>query len=158
MFNDILPEGDGRSTTRPQVGDWPRHLRLLPAARPPATIDLLDDMKELGFREATRSGLSFATDDLVTPPTRPRSSPSREGGDEVQEALPSAASSPRASATTRCSTPGRTPAKQITKRDDDRHGDDDARGGGYVNPMYLMATPAPAAASSRSASWPACAA
>ena len=32
-----------------------------------ATINLLDDMKDLGFRESTRSGLSFATDDLRTP-------------------------------------------------------------------------------------------
>jgi DNA-directed RNA polymerase subunit beta' len=31
------------------------------------TIELLDRMKELGFRESTRSGLSFATDDLRTP-------------------------------------------------------------------------------------------
>src|SRR6202011_5083684 len=31
------------------------------------TIDLLDRMKELGFRESPRSGLSFATDDLKTP-------------------------------------------------------------------------------------------
>jgi len=31
------------------------------------TIALLDRMKELGFRESTRSGLSFATDDLKTP-------------------------------------------------------------------------------------------
>ena len=28
------------------------------------TIDLLDRMKEIGFRESTRSGLSFSTDDL----------------------------------------------------------------------------------------------
>ena len=32
-----------------------------------ATIKLLDDMNQLGFRESTRSGLSFGTDDLVTP-------------------------------------------------------------------------------------------
>ncbi len=31
------------------------------------TIDLLDRMKETGFRESTRSGLSFSTDDLKTP-------------------------------------------------------------------------------------------
>src|SRR5207237_2605637 len=31
------------------------------------TIDLLDRMKETGFRESTRSDLSFATDDLKTP-------------------------------------------------------------------------------------------
>ena len=35
-----------------------------------ATIQLLDDMNQLGFRESTRSGLSFATDDLVTPDTK----------------------------------------------------------------------------------------
>jgi DNA-directed RNA polymerase subunit beta' len=37
-----------------------------------ATIKLLDDMNKLGFRESTRSGLSFATDDLVTPETKTR--------------------------------------------------------------------------------------
>ncbi len=36
------------------------------------TIKLLDDMNQLGFRESTRSGLSFATDDLVTPETKER--------------------------------------------------------------------------------------
>ena len=35
-----------------------------------ATIDLLDEMNRLGFRESTRSGLSFATDDLITPQTK----------------------------------------------------------------------------------------
>jgi DNA-directed RNA polymerase subunit beta' len=32
-----------------------------------ATIDLLDKMKDIGFRESTRSGLSFAASDLRTP-------------------------------------------------------------------------------------------
>src|SRR5439155_27032289 len=36
------------------------------------TIDLLDRMKDLGFRESTRSGLSFATDDLRTPHNKER--------------------------------------------------------------------------------------
>ena len=36
------------------------------------TIQLLDDMNQLGFREATRSGLSFATDDLITPEAKGR--------------------------------------------------------------------------------------
>ncbi len=35
-----------------------------------ATIDLLDDMNRMGFRQSTRSGLSFATDDLITPPSK----------------------------------------------------------------------------------------
>src|SRR6476469_1946320 len=34
------------------------------------TINLLDSMKDVGFRESTRSGLSFATDDLKTPSTK----------------------------------------------------------------------------------------
>ncbi len=37
-----------------------------------ATIDLLDDMNQLGFRSSTLSGLSFATDDLITPPSKGR--------------------------------------------------------------------------------------
>src|SRR5688572_22025336 len=37
-----------------------------------ATIDLLDDMMRIGFRESTRSGLSFGTDDLVTPSSKTR--------------------------------------------------------------------------------------
>jgi DNA-directed RNA polymerase subunit beta' len=36
------------------------------------TIDLLDDMNQLGFRQSTHSGLSFATDDLITPPSKAR--------------------------------------------------------------------------------------
>jgi DNA-directed RNA polymerase subunit beta' len=37
-----------------------------------ATIELLDDMNQLGFRQATLSGLSFGTDDLITPATKGR--------------------------------------------------------------------------------------
>jgi len=36
----------------------------------PATINLLDDMNRNGFRQATLSGLSFATDDLLVPPNK----------------------------------------------------------------------------------------
>ncbi|HEV3416583.1 MAG TPA: DNA-directed RNA polymerase subunit beta' [Pirellulales bacterium] len=36
------------------------------------TIDLLDDMNRCGFRNSTRSGLSFATDDLITPSSKSR--------------------------------------------------------------------------------------
>lgn len=35
-----------------------------------ATIDLLDKMMRLGFEESTLSGLSFAADDLITPPEK----------------------------------------------------------------------------------------
>ncbi len=35
-----------------------------------ATIILLDDMKQMGYRQSTKSGLSFATDDLITPESK----------------------------------------------------------------------------------------
>ncbi|MEK6234564.1 MAG: DNA-directed RNA polymerase subunit beta', partial [Planctomycetales bacterium] len=35
-----------------------------------ATIDLLDEMKRVGFHQSTSSGLSFAVDDLITPDTK----------------------------------------------------------------------------------------
>ncbi len=34
------------------------------------TIDLLDTLNRIGFRQSTLSGLSFATDDLITPPNK----------------------------------------------------------------------------------------
>ena len=34
------------------------------------TIDLLDTLNRIGFRSSTLSGLSFATDDLITPPNK----------------------------------------------------------------------------------------
>jgi DNA-directed RNA polymerase subunit beta' len=68
LFNDIL---------RPQMAFYDLALGNKYLARIIAdcyqqlgrrdTIDLLDRMKDTGFRESTRSGLSFATDDLRTP-------------------------------------------------------------------------------------------
>jgi DNA-directed RNA polymerase subunit beta' len=68
IFNDIL---DGRMN----FYDLPlsnKHLSRIIAdcyqvLGRRATIDLLDRMKETGFRESTRSGLSFAASDLRTP-------------------------------------------------------------------------------------------
>ncbi len=48
-----------------------------------ATIDLLDKMKITGFRESTRSGLSFATDDLRTPSNKEKEL--RETDKEVEK-------------------------------------------------------------------------
>ena len=71
MFNMMLPEGMDfynhemkSSDLATVVADAYQQLGRR------ATIDLLDDMNQLGFRESTRSGLSFATDDLVTPETK----------------------------------------------------------------------------------------
>ena len=68
LFNIMLPEGMDfynfplkGSDLALVISDCYQGLGRRP------TIRLLDDMNQLGFRESTRSGLSFATDDLVTP-------------------------------------------------------------------------------------------
>jgi DNA-directed RNA polymerase subunit beta' len=35
-----------------------------------ATLGLLDDLKDIGFKSATRAGLSFGKDDMLVPPTK----------------------------------------------------------------------------------------
>ncbi|QEG24013.1 DNA-directed RNA polymerase subunit beta' [Mariniblastus fucicola] len=104
-----------------------------------ATIDLLDDMNQLGFRESTRSGLSFATDDLVTPDTK-----SKIVADAEKEVLKLSKHYDRGVIT------GKerynqvleiwTHAREaITKQMMDAMKADDRGGEGYVNPVYLMA-------------------
>ena len=68
VFNDILPSGMAfyNFTMKSKdlasvISDCYLELGRL------RTIELLDRMKECGFRESTRSGLSFATSDLKTP-------------------------------------------------------------------------------------------
>ena len=73
-------------------------------------------MNQLGFRQATRSGLSFATDDLITPEAKGRIIAEAEKEVLRRTSSINAASSPRASVTTRCSTPGRTPASRSPRK------------------------------------------
>lgn len=68
LFNDILDKKMAFydvSLSSKQLSRIIADCYLLLGRR--ATIELLDRMKETGFRESTRSGLSFATDDLRTP-------------------------------------------------------------------------------------------
>ncbi|MGO8705686.1 MAG: DNA-directed RNA polymerase subunit beta' [Candidatus Brocadiia bacterium] len=71
IFNDVLPrEMAYYNKTLDQKGiDGIIHdcHKLLGRER---TIRILDDIKELGFRQATLAGLSFATSDLVMPPEK----------------------------------------------------------------------------------------
>ena len=71
----LQPDARARSSSR---ASSPTATRSSAAAR---RSTLLDRMKDLGFRESTRSGLSFATDDLKTPPNEGRDHRrDREGG------------------------------------------------------------------------------
>src|SRR5947209_2022982 len=71
LFNSILPRGMDFYNKGMKSGDLASCIsdcyQLLGRSK---TINLLDDMMQIGFREATHSGLSFATDDLITPSTK----------------------------------------------------------------------------------------
>lgn len=70
-FNEMLPVGMDFYNSPMKSGDLAKVISdCYQRLGRRATIHLLDDMMQLGFRESTRSGLSFATDDLVTPDTK----------------------------------------------------------------------------------------
>ncbi|MEW4529832.1 DNA-directed RNA polymerase subunit beta' [Maioricimonas sp. JC845] len=71
LFNDTLPESMAYYNLGMRSKDLSNVISdcYLEKGRR-ATIGLLDRMKEIGFRESTRSGLSFATSDLVTAPNK----------------------------------------------------------------------------------------
>ncbi len=71
LFNDMLPDKMYFYNLPMRSGELARVIsdcyQLLGRR---ATIELLDNMNRMGFRWSTRSGLSFATDDLITPPNK----------------------------------------------------------------------------------------
>ncbi len=72
IFNDILPPGmpfyNYELSKKGVAGLISDCHRLLGRD---ATLTLLDDLKDLGFKSATRAGLSFAKDDMRVPKTKP---------------------------------------------------------------------------------------
>jgi DNA-directed RNA polymerase subunit beta' len=117
IFNMVLPKGMPFYNTPLRSAQLARVIsdcyQFLGRRR---TIELLDDMNQLGFREATHSGLSFATDDLITPESKSRIIAAAEKEVLRRNKLYQRASSPRASATTRCSMPGPMPASRSPRK------------------------------------------
>ncbi|MGN6543658.1 MAG: DNA-directed RNA polymerase subunit beta', partial [Aureliella sp.] len=71
LFNMMLPQGMDFYNQALRSGDLASVISdCYQRLGRRATINLLDDMNQLGFRESTRSGLSFGTDDLVTPDSK----------------------------------------------------------------------------------------
>ena len=71
IFNDMLPNGMLYYNVPMRSSELAAVISdCYEALGRRATIDLLDEMNQLGFRECTLSGLSFATDDLITPPNK----------------------------------------------------------------------------------------
>ncbi|RYD48224.1 MAG: DNA-directed RNA polymerase subunit beta', partial [Verrucomicrobiaceae bacterium] len=71
-FNEIWPDGVGFINTnvgKKQIGDiiW----RCYQVAGKQKTVEVLDELKDLGFREATRSGTSIGIVDMVIPEDKP---------------------------------------------------------------------------------------
>ena len=84
LFNDILPAGmpfyNYTLDKRKLNGLISDCHKLLGKG---ATLRLLDDIKEIGFKSATRAGLSFAKNDMVVPPEKVQIL--AEAEDEVSE-------------------------------------------------------------------------
>jgi DNA-directed RNA polymerase subunit beta' len=73
LFNSMLPAGMDYYNMPLKSGDLANVISdCYQRLGRRATIQLLDDMNQLGFRESTRSGLSFGTDDLITPDSKGR--------------------------------------------------------------------------------------
>jgi DNA-directed RNA polymerase subunit beta' len=71
LFNSVLPEGMLFYNHPMKSGELAKVISdCYQTLSRRKTIDLLDDMNQVGFRWATRSGLSFATDDLITPESK----------------------------------------------------------------------------------------
>ncbi|MGI9429339.1 MAG: DNA-directed RNA polymerase subunit beta' [Bythopirellula sp.] len=103
-----------------------------------ATIELLDDMNQLGFKQATLSGLSFGTDDLITPETK-----SKIIGDAEKTVLKFNKLFQRGVITEveryNQVLDAWTHAREQITAEMMTGLENDFRTGGYVNPIYLMA-------------------
>jgi len=71
MFNEVLPREIGyvnEELNKKKLAEVIKNCYR--AVGKERTVDILDNMKDLGFQEATRAGISIATDDMVIPPTK----------------------------------------------------------------------------------------
>jgi len=144
IFNDILPEGmpyynDTLKSAGLQavISDCHEHIGRR------GTIDLLDRLMRLGFVEATNSGLSFATDDLITPKSKAKIiEDSEKEVEKVRQRYENGiiAEVERYNKVLDTWTHAR---EEITKQMMEELGVDNRKNRGweqwYVNPIYLMA-------------------
>ncbi len=140
VFHTMLPEGMDSYNMPLRSGDLAQVISdCYQVLGRRATIDLLDDMMQLGFRESTRSGLSFATDDLVTPTSK--AAIIAQADKTVMKVKKHyergvITDIERYNQVLDVWTHAR---EQISKEMMDAMRSDDRGGSGYVNPVYLMA-------------------
>jgi len=104
-----------------------------------ATIRLLDQMKQLGFRESTLSGLSFATSDLVTAPNKEKVIVESEGLVLKQQKLYDRGIITGQERYNKVIDIWTHAREQITESMKHELEHDLREQGAYVNPIYLMA-------------------
>ena len=102
------------------------------------TIDLLDSMNQLGFRQATLSGLSFATDDLITPSNKLKIIQEAERDVMKSQKLYQRGIITEGERYNKVLDAWTHAREQITS-EMMRQLENDVRKEGYVNPIYLMA-------------------
>ena len=139
LFNEIVPQGmpyynEPLEAKKLQevISDCHEYLGRR------ATIDLLDNMMRIGFEQSTMSGLSFATDDLVTP--REKKKIIAQGDKDVkriQDQYDNGQLSPE-ERYNKIIDVWSNVREKITKTMMEEL-KEDKRSGGYVNPIYLMA-------------------
>jgi DNA-directed RNA polymerase subunit beta' len=139
LFNDILPDGLPFYNFPLRSGELAGVIGDVYRLRGRrATLDLLDQVKQLGFEQATESGISFAMSDLVTPKSKPQIlADADQAVDRIRHdwQLGLLTDLERHVRVVETWTQAR---EQITK-DLMRDLAADSRGEGYVNPIYLMA-------------------
>ena len=140
LFNMILPEGMDFYNYTMKGSDLARVISdCYQSLGRRQTITLLDDMNQLGFRESTRSGLSFATDDLVTPDTKETSVAHAEKEVLKLRKLYERGVITEKERYNKVLEQWTHAREEITKHMMSAMEADDRGGHGYVNPVYLMA-------------------
>ncbi|ADB17219.1 DNA-directed RNA polymerase, beta' subunit [Pirellula staleyi DSM 6068] len=140
LFNSMLPRGMDFYNKGMKSGDLANCIsdcyQLLGRK---ATINLLDDMMQLGFREAFLSGLSFATDDLITPDTKIKHIAEAEKTVMKYKKLYERGVITEKERYNQVLDTWTHAREAITGEMREAMRTDDRGGNGYVNPVYLMA-------------------
>ena len=139
-FNMILPEGMDFYNMPLKSGDLATVISdCYQNLGRRATIGLLDDMNHIGFTESTRSGLSFATDDLVTPDAKEKYIAEAEKTVLKFKKLYERGVITDQERYNQVLDTWTHTREAITGEMMDAMKSDDRGGHGYVNPVYLMA-------------------
>lgn len=139
LFNMMLPDGMDYYNITMRSGELSTVISdCYQALGRRQTIDLLDSMNQLGFRESTRSGLSFATDDLVTPDLKHKIIVEAEKKVLKYRKLYDRGVITEQERYNQVLDAWTHAREEITKAMLDTMSRDDRGGTGYVNPVFLM--------------------